>query len=200
MRFSSVAAIVCVWLFLFVLPGCGGKQPPIYYYQLATEAVLQPVAEMPELVLGVGPVTVPEILKRQEVAIRGRGGRFSLTDEHRWVGVLEKDLTTAVMENLGRLLTTEHVLRYPWESYSEPKYRIEIEILELVGGLKGPVDLRASWTVFDASGRQVLIRKISQYELQTAESSVDSMVATMNQLLLLFSTELSQGIAGLEGV
>lgn len=181
---------------LLLLAGCGGSQPTMHYYQLAPAAI--PAASgaenLSDLAIAVGPVTIPEMLKRQEIVIRGEGNQYRLTDLHRWAGLLEKDLTSVIIENLGKQLGTEKVVSYPSERYFEADFRVIIEILNLTGKPGELVTLRAAWTIVDRSGKQMLERKISEYQQQLTDPSIDSLVQAENQVIALLCQEISNSL------
>jgi hypothetical protein len=181
---------------LLILNGCGGTQPTMHYYQLAPTAlpVTSGVESLPDLAIEVGPVTIPEMLKRQEIVIRGDGNQYRLTDLHRWAGLLEKNLTAVIIENLGKQLGTEKVASYPSARYFEPDYRIIIEILSLTGKPEELVTLRAGWTIVDHSGELMLERKISEYQQQLTDPSIDSLVQAESQVIALFCQEISNSL------
>lgn len=200
MKYFPSVILVAVVFILPIFSGCGGKQATMRYYQLAPmELSGQSVAEkMPDLVLGVGPVSIPEALKRQEIVIRGKDNQYHLDDLHRWVGLLEKDLTAVLIENLGNLLGTEQVISYPWGTHFTPDYRVLIEVLNLTGHLGGQVTLRVSWTIVDRSGEKALVRKISEYHRQASDKSFDSLIQSQNQLIALLCQEINSTLRLLE--
>jgi uncharacterized lipoprotein YmbA len=75
---------------LLLLTGCGGTQPTMHYYQLAPTAlpVTSGAEGLSDLAIEVGPVTIPEMLKRQDIVIHGEGNEYRLTELHRWAGLL----------------------------------------------------------------------------------------------------------------
>ena len=188
--------MIIVAVSLLILSGCGGTQPTMNYYQLAPTAL--PAASgaegLPDLAVEVGPVTIPEMLKRQEIVIRGDGNQYRLTDLHRWAGLLEKDLTAVIIENLGKQLGTEKIVSYPSERYFEADFRVIIEILRLMGKPGELVTLRAAWTIVDRSGEQMLERKISEYQQQLPDPSIDSLVQAENQVIALLCQEISNAL------
>jgi len=181
---------------LLLLAGCGGTQPTMHYYQLAPTAlpVTSGAEGLADLAIAVGPVTIPEMLKRQEIVIRGEGNQYQLTELHRWAGLLEKDLTAVIIENLGKQLGTEKVASYPSAIYFEPDYRVIIEILSLTGKPGELVTLRAGWTIVDRSGEQMLERKISDYQQQLTDPSIDSLVQAESQAIALLCQEISSSL------
>jgi uncharacterized protein len=200
MKYLSSILIVALVLLLPLLSGCGGPQSTMRYYQLAATEVpsVPELNKNPSLALGVGPVMVSEILKRQEIVIRGKGNQYHLYDEHRWAGLLEKDMTAVLIENLEGILGTEQILAYPWGAYFEPDYRVLIEVHDLSGSLGGQVTLRASWSLVDNSGVQVLARRIGEYQQQAGDSSVDALIQAENELLARFCLDVASSISNLK--
>ena len=155
--------VIAVFFSLF-LSGCGGA-PTMHYYQLSP-AVLsaeQTVEPLPALAVGVGPITIPEMLKRQEIVTRTDDNKLRVASQHRWAGMLEKDLNAVIIDNLGRQLGTDQLLSFPWAAYFEPDYRVAIDILDLTGNSDNLVTLRAGWSIIDSTGAQMLFRKVSTY-------------------------------------
>ena len=183
-------------VFMLLLAGCGGTQPTMHYYQLAPTAlpVTSGAEGLSDLAIEVGPVTIPEMLKRQEIVIRGEGNQYRLTELHRWAGLLEKDMTAVIIENLGKQLGTEKVASYPSAIYFESDYRIIIEILSLTGKPGELVTLRAGWTIINRSGEQILERKISEYQQQLTDPSIDSLVQAENQVITMLCQEISNSL------
>lgn len=198
MRCLFAYMIVALVLLLPLLSGCSGPQPTMHFYQLAPTTIITTTEKLPDLAIGVGPITIPEILKRQEIVVREDGNQYSLADLHRWAGLLEKDLTTVISENIGNLLGTEQVISFPWGSYFEPDYRVIIEILSLTGNPGTQATLRAGWTIIDRSGKQMLVRKISEYQQPSSDDSFNSLVEAENQTIALLCQEISSALRQLE--
>lgn len=191
-----------IWLVLIAvslpiaLAGCGGAQPSVHYYRLDPLALTAPpdTAKGDELRIGVGPVTIPESLKRQEIVSHMRDNQLQVSTLHRWAGLLEKDLTRVITENLGRQLGSDQVLSFPWASYFKPDYRVVIDILEMSGDLEHVVTLRAGWTIVDGTGKEILLRKISSYRQPAAEQSMNGLVGATNQTIALLCEEIGTAL------
>jgi hypothetical protein len=56
------------------------------------------------------------------------------------------------------------------------------------------VTLRAGWTIVDHSGEQILERKISEYQQQLTDPSIDSLVQAENQAIALLCQEISNSL------
>ncbi len=184
--------------FVFLLNGCSGPQPTIHFYQLEAAELSATTEKLPELAVGVGPITIPESLKRQEIVIRGEGNQYRMADLHRWAGLLEKNITRVIVENMGNLLGTEQVISFPWGSYFKPDYQVIIDVSSLTGKPGGQVRLRAGWTIIDRSGKQILVRKISEYQQPASDASFNALIEAENQAIALFCQEISFALRELE--
>jgi hypothetical protein len=198
MRRLFVYMIVTLAFLLPLLSGCSGPQPTIYFYQLAPTTSTTATEQLPELAIGVGPITIPEILKRQEIVVRGEGNQYRLADLHRWAGLLEKDMIAVIIENLGNQLGTQQVASFPWGSYFEPDYRVIVNILSLTGKPGDKAILRAGWTIIDPASEQMLVRKITEYQQQASDESFNSLVEAENQVIGLLCQEISIALRELE--
>lgn len=200
MRCLFAYMIVALVFLLPLLSGCSGPQSTMHFYQLAPITLTTTTEKLPDLAIGVGPITIPEILKRQEIVVREDGNQYGLADLHRWAGLLEKDMTTVISENIGNQLGTEQVISFPWGSYFEPDYRVIIDILSLTGKLGDKAILRAGWIIVDRTGKYMLVRKISNYQQQAGDNSFNSLVEAENQTIALLCQEISSTLRQLDKI
>ena len=181
---------------VLMLTGCiGRKSPEVTYYSLFTMEQLgdvQAIASHPELRLGIGPVSIPDSLKRSQVATRQHGNQYAFDEFNRWAGVLEKDLTSVLGDNLGDLLGVEKVGYFPWMHYFKPTYRVVIDVVRLDGALDGEAVLSARWAVTDADGKEFLAGGKSDYRRPLQGSDYAALVEAESLLV----AELSKKVAG----
>ena len=192
--------VINKWLLLFccvlLVTGCiGRKSPEVTYYSLLTMEQMgevQPVSSHPEIKLGVGPITIPASLKRSQVATRQHGNQYAFDEFNRWAGVLEKDITNVVGDNLGVLLGVEKIGFFPWMHYFTPSYRVIVDIQRLDGSLDGEAVLGARWAVADAEGKEFLAGDKIVLRQPLQEASYAALVKAESLLV----AELSKKIAG----
>jgi uncharacterized lipoprotein YmbA len=192
--------VINKWLLLLccvlLVTGCiGRKSPEVTYYSLLTMEQMgevQPVSSHPEIKLGVGPITIPASLKRSQVATRQHGNQYAFDEFNRWAGVLEKDITNVVGDNLGVLLGVEKIGFFPWMRYFTPSYRVIVDIQRLDGSLDGEAVLGARWAVADAEGKEFLAGDKIVLRQPLQEASYAALVKAESLLV----AELSKKIAG----
>jgi uncharacterized lipoprotein YmbA len=186
---------------LLLLAGCLSRSAPhVTYFSFLTMAQLDEtpaLADLPEVILGVGPTTVPDQLKRAQIATRQHGNQFKFDEFNRWVGVLENDLTTVLGENLGQLLSTEKIDFFPFMPHFKPTYRIAVDVIRLDGALDGEAVLTARWAISDATGKELLASGKSDYRQALSEASFAALVKAESQLLAALSKEIAKEIVTL---
>jgi len=193
------------WVFLLLsvllISGCLGRSSPeVTYYSFLTMEQLgetQAIASLSEVKLGVGPVTIPDSLKRSQVASRSHGNQYAFDEFNRWAGILEKDLTSVLGDNLGVLLGVEKVGFFPWMHHFKPTYRIEVVIVRLDGALDGEAVLSARWAVSDTDGNEFLAGGKSDYRQSLDDASYAALIKAESQLIASLSREIAEIIAAL---
>jgi len=180
-------------LSLLILFGCAVRSPEPNYYSLGIiSPVDREVHNMTRLdiSLGVGPLTIPEYLKRAQIVTRVDDNQYKFDDFHRWVGLLEQNITTVLTGNLEILLGTDKVASFPWLNYFKPDYRIAIDVVQFDSTFDGDAVLIARWSISDATGQTLLASGKSQQRVALQGQGYDALVKAESELLALLSKEL----------
>lgn len=191
--------LVCVAGLL--LAGCISRSAPtVTYYSLMTMEQLgetESLAALPEVRLGIGPIAIPDSLKRSQIATRQQGNQHEFAEFQRWAGVLEKDITSVMGDNLGQLLGIERVGFFPWLHHFKPTYRLTIDVIRFDGSLGDEAVLSARWAIADADGKDFLAGKKSDYRQPLADASYAALIKAESQLLAALSREIAHEIVAL---
>ena len=110
---NTSTATLRVCLVLAALASCAVGQPT-RYYTLST--VIEP-AERPassqRLVIGLGPLTLPQYLDRPDIVTRVGTNQMKLGDFSQWAEPLETMLTRVIAEDLYALTGAKDVIPLP---------------------------------------------------------------------------------------
>jgi uncharacterized lipoprotein YmbA len=182
-----------------VITGCFGKQPPkVTYYSLLTMAQLgatDAVQSEPELRIGIGPITIPEVLRRTQIVTRDAQNIYRFDEFHRWAGVLEKDFAYVLGNNLGDLLGVEKIAFFPWMHHFSPTHRVLIDIVQFDGDLSGEAILSARWAIVDTEGKVSLAEGKSDYKQPVKGGDYAGLVKAESLLLVELSKEIAKATA-----
>lgn len=186
---------------LAALAGCIGKQSPeVSYYSLlsmeqtgATAATLSRT----DLRIGIGPITLPEPLKRSQLVTRDQRNVYSFDEFNRWAGVLEKDIAYVLGDNLGGLLGVDKIAFFPWMPHFTPTHRVAIDIIQFDGEFSGEAVLSARWAIADAEGKVNLAGGKNVYRRPVEGGDYSALVKAESLLLAELSQEIARTLKAL---
>ena len=113
------------------------------------------------LSIGVGPVKLPQYLRRPEVVTRTSPSEVSLSNTDRWAEPLESAFTRVLSENLSQLLGTQQVMTFPWYNSNQLNYQVQVNVSRFETDPKGKPELDAQWSIRDGSGTKILAARES---------------------------------------
>ncbi len=139
----------------------------------------------------VGPVVLPEYLRRREILSQRQHHRVTVAEFDRWAEPLEDHLTSTLAENLSRLLPSEQVFPYPAVPPGGADFRVRARFAEFGVSASGEVALDAVWRASDRSGRTFVVKR-SQFREPIGGDGIVSIVSAMSRSL----EQLGREIAG----
>ena len=153
-----------------------------------------------ELEIGVGPVTLPAYLRRNQIVTRVGENELRVSDTHRWAEDLDRGLARVVAENLSVQVPAKQVAAFPWRERNRGDYRVWIDVERFEQVPDGSVSLEARWALLRASdaapvdeGRTII------REEKTGSEPVDT-VGAMSRALARLSQQIAASIRANAGL
>lgn len=195
---ASIAVALLVAPALPIAAGCsfGPRPDPSRFYVLTSLAETGAEAAgdpLPELHLGVGPVTLPRYLSRSPIVTRIGPNRIDVSEMDRWAEPLEEEFARVLAENLSLLLGPERVRRHPWYGSERVDLRVEVQVARFERDSTGVAELLARWSVRDSAGRELGGRRTRIHEAADAPSTAAA-VAAQSRALAALSREVAAAI------
>lgn len=186
-----------ILLAAMILSGCGVSQAPRFY---ALSPLVRP-AETPtaaasgnSLLIGLGPVAVPDRLDRPQLLSRSGENEIIIAEFDRWSGSLREEVSRTVAENLTHLLPSCRVVSYPWGRRLQLDRQITIDIIQMEGRLGGELLLKANWAVMTDDGTKTALVRHTEISEKTAGPDYESYVAAQSRALARLSREIAAAI------
>lgn len=194
-----------IWLialFALLLSGCRGSTPKTEFYTLNsirnTQMDAKPISAGQPLSIGVGPVTIPQMLDRPQIVSRTGPNTLQIDEFHRWAGRLNEDFARVLAENISLMLATEQVDVYPWDVSFKPRYQVILEVQRFEGRLnQQDVFLEVFWKVVDPQKRTTLLIKRSVIKESLTATDYETLIATKSRAIAELSKIITKEINSL---
>jgi uncharacterized lipoprotein YmbA len=196
MRAGNVTRVLALALLLAAVTGCGGVSLPTSFHTLAA---LQPEGTAPvteqrprALVVGVGPISLPDYLDRPQIVTRSGPTGVQLADFDSWAESLTTLVPRTMAENLAVLLETDRVVPVPERRNQRLDYQIEADFMRFDVVRGGDMELDALWRLYGRDGDRLLKDGRSRIAIPVAEDAdASTVVAAMSQGLEQFTRALA---------
>jgi len=181
-----------------LLWGCASTTQPSKFYVLSVltqpEATTQVTTSNADMLIGIGPVTLPAYLNRSQIVTRTSENELKLAEFHLWAEPLKENIARVLMESLSNLLNTNRIVTYPWRTSISVAYQITLDVVRFDVGSDGNAVMNVYWTVYDKDGKEELLKKKSIFRESSGSKDYHSIVAAQNRTLMEFSREIASTI------
>lgn len=177
-----------------LLVGCAPTATNFNYYLLEPEQDISAQHSIGEnRIIGVGPVTLPAWLDRQEIVTRGEAHELVLHDKARWGSSLKENISMVIVENLGQILDSDAVTPYPGRHPVPFTDQVVIDIRRLDGDIDKNIHLSAQWQWYK-KGRLIKLGH-KQVVLKTDDTNINQLVRLQSQALYQLSQSIAEALA-----
>jgi len=149
--FNMMICLVLVSSGCISLPNSPISPTPRFYMlsALNENRVSKKINIAPGVLIGVGPVKVPEYLNRPQMVTMNSQGVLKFDEFDRWGESLDQGLARLIREDLTRMLPAAKLTLYPWNPSMGVKYQVTIEVVQLDSQLDGDMHLVVQWVIID---------------------------------------------------
>jgi len=170
--------------------GCLSLKPqpdPARFYVLAA-TVPEPATRQQGMIVGVGPVALPDYLERSQIVTRYGDHRLGLAEASRWAEPLEPMVARVLRDDLVAALGAERGIDYPWARTVAPAPVIEVDFEHFERDSAGTALLDARWRVRNGAGVRVGRSRLSE---PSATMSSEDAVAALSRALGRLAGEIA---------
>ena len=189
--FQSALVLVAI----ITLPGCGSS-PKENYYTLSSAGSLNgsaPTDGARTYSVAVGPITLPEVVDRQEIVLRVGPNEVTFVELHRWAGSLKNEIPRVIADNLADYLNIRQVSAYPQSAGDNADYRILVDIQRFDSTIGESVTIDALWTVRRQSAGVVRTGRSTARESSSGDK-YETLVAGHSRALATISRDIADAI------
>jgi len=187
---------------MLLVSSCINTPLPDYYVltpERAIEASQNPQMVIPDVALGIGPITIPETINRPNIVIPLDSNQLDVAEYHRWSEPLVENISRVVITNLAARTRLNRLYAYPWLG-NDVDYRIRMDVLQMIGRPEEQVRFQVRWQILKGDKpAQLLMTRISDYQESVSDDGYSALVAAYSRLLGQLSDEIAAELFVLEG-
>ena len=203
-RFRPEMVIFCA--ILLVVGACSpfgsGTQARSKNYVLnslySEETQPQPVADLSDIGILVGPIRMAMYLDRTDIVIRNSQNEVEIADFASWAGPLPENFSRVLAENLSLWLNTKIVAIFPGAKLPIYSYNVNMNVTRFDGRPGENAQLRARWVIVDKNRKTILFNEHTVLNQPTENDSIEALVASQSRLVADLSREIAEAIKDLE--
>lgn len=192
---AVILAIVAI-----LLGGCLGRSQTPRFYALSPiqedQVITQRKSPSHNAVIGIGPVKLADYLDESQIITRTSDNQLVKAEFDRWVGSLDDNLTNVLAENIGFLLPTDRIYRYPWRTSVPIDYQVVVAVVRCDGRLGEAAWLVARWSVLGGPEKKLLKMNRSSIREPVTDASYTALVAAQSRALAKLSQDIAEAMQG----
>lgn len=166
------------FLILFLLlTACGSTVQPKYYL-LTPDNSNSASSPQKQLLISLGPVTLPAYLDRSQIVTRRGATQLELADAHRWAEPLQKNFSAVLAEDMRQQLHQAGVLVFPSRERTAVDYRVAVDVVRFDTDDAGNAVLIADWSIQNGNRQPVLPARRSRYRTSVSPASDYAAIVT----------------------
>ena len=206
MRCEPYRPVMVVFCAILLLVGAcspfgSGTRTPSKNYVLSSlyseETQPQPVADLSDIGILVGPIRIAMYLDRRDIVIRNSQNEVEIADFASWAGPLPENFSRVLAENLSLWLNTKKVAIFPGAKLPIYDYNVNMNVTRFDGRPGENAQLRARWVIMDKNRKAILFNEHTLLNQPTENDSIEALVASQSRLVADFSREIAEAIKNL---
>lgn len=144
-------------------------------------------------VLAVGPVDLPDYLRRPQMVSRMGENRIQVAEFDRWAAPLNEQVERVLAENLAARVEHLVVVNYREQRF-RPRYRLTMTLERFERQDQGQVRLAGRWTIAEADSGTLLLTRRERFSVPVQGQGYEASVAAQSRALGRLADEMSNAL------
>jgi uncharacterized protein len=198
-HFSCILPVILAIVTIF-LGGCLSRSQTPRFYALSPMQQDQEISKLRNsarnAVIGIGPIKLADYLDQSNLVTRTSDNQLVKAEYDRWAGSFKDDFINVLADDIGFLLATDRIHRYPWSPSVPIDYQVAVDVIRLDGRLGDSAWLEARWSIFRGPEKKLLKIKRSTIREPVTGADYAALVAAQSRAVGKLSQEIAAVIQG----
>jgi len=195
---TILRTVVSIGLLLTLVAGCAGPSPRSKYYLLSAlpdqETGQTTTAASDGLSIGIGPVSFPDYLDRQQIVSRTGPNEITFSEFDRWAEPLKNNFMRVFKEDLIERLKTDSIFVYPWPPGAVFEFQVSADVTRFDAHPGDSAELDVQWMILRNHDGEVILSRKSSYSVDLGGSDYKTIVAAQSRAVADFSREVAAAV------
>lgn len=152
----------------------------------------------PGVIIGVGPVKIPEYLDRPQMVTKNKAGVLTFDEFNRWGESLGLGMARLIREDLTATLPGATLTMYPGNPSMTDKYQVVLEVVQLDSELDKNVFLVVQWTIIDVQKAKMVFIKKSAFTQPVLPQTYLGLASTVSTVCASLSAQIAEALGTLK--
>jgi len=147
------------------------------------------------VILGIGPVKVPEYQNRPQIVTQDTNNLITFAQFDRWGEPLDVALPRLIAENLAVILPGTTLVISPWNLALPVKYQVIMDVVRLESRLNENVSFTVQWSVIDLENKKMMLTKRSEFNEPIEPHDYSGLAKALGMECASLSAEIAKSLS-----
>ena len=192
------AATLALLGFAVLTTGCLSPKDDLSQFYVLAAPVDTARATAGDVILGLGPITLPQYLRRPQMVTRVGDNQVTISEDYRWAEDLKAGVARIMSQDLGLTTGATQILIYPWLVTRGVHYSVEVDVLRFEADSAGMVELWAAWRIREMATHSVLEADEFRIAQQAAGAARSDIVTAQGEAVVMLSRTVAAALRNIQ--
>ena len=194
--------LTAAMVFSLALEGCisipDSPNPRFYTLSATARGDSAEKAAIPtSVIIGIGPVKIPEYLNRPQIVTRDKKKLLTFAEFDRWGEQLNLGINRLIYENLSALLPEATIELFPWNLLIPVRYQVVVDVVRIDSELDKDLFFIAQWSIVDLKDKKMVFTKRAELRQPILPHSYPGLIDALNSAVASLSTDIAGELVSL---
>lgn len=147
-----------------------------------------------DVIIGVGPVRIPEYLNRPQIITHDKDNLIDIAQFDRWAESVDLAILRLLNENLAVMLPGVSIVKFTWSIAVPVKYQVTADVIQVESKLEKDLRLVVRWSIVDLKSKMMVFSKRSEYIEPVEPHDYFGLNEALSKACVTMSSEIAREI------
>ncbi|MDD5432649.1 MAG: PqiC family protein [Candidatus Omnitrophica bacterium] len=161
------------------------------------EQVKEKIDISPDLIIGLGPVKIPEYLNRPQIVTFDKERMLHFSQFDRWGEALDSGLARIIREDLMVLVPNITLEMFPCNTAISADYQVMVDVINIEADPEKELIFTVQWSVIDLRNKEKVFTKRSEFRHPVSPNNYMGLVQALSSACVDLSRDIAIDLVSL---